>query len=63
MRSAACLLAALLCACAPEKTWSSWASDPESTRYLPLHFARPLRARLEARTHLLVGTGHTLERQ
>ena len=36
MRSAACLLAALLCACAPEKTWSSWAADPESTRYAPL---------------------------
>jgi quinoprotein glucose dehydrogenase len=36
VRSAALLLTALLLACAPEKTWSSWAGDPESTRYLPL---------------------------
>jgi quinoprotein glucose dehydrogenase len=36
VRSAALLLAALLLACAPEKTWSSWAGDPESTRYAPL---------------------------
>jgi hypothetical protein len=36
MRRRVFLLAVLLCACSSEPTWSSWAGDPESTRYSPL---------------------------